>query len=136
MTGPPADMCAGTSSGASGIVLRRRRGWRGLAGSGEVCSLEGVSEVCARAVLMRDVVGSMMPLISVTAVRTISFSLYSKSKLFYASTFQKAFGDRYVSMPNQPVKPFNPVYWFLSGATSGAFITFIACEFRLVQFWG
>jgi solute carrier family 25 carnitine/acylcarnitine transporter 20/29 len=69
-----------------------------------------------------------MPLISVTVVRTVSFSLYSKSKQLYANTFRTAFGDRYFSAPDQPTKPLNPIYWFLSGATAGGCITFIACE--------
>jgi len=36
-------------------------------------------------------------------------------------------GPRLISTPNTPPKPCNPIYWFLSGATAGGAITFIAC---------
>ncbi|KAI5813393.1 mitochondrial carrier domain-containing protein [Pyronema omphalodes] len=77
--------------------------------------------------------GSLAPLVSVTVVRTISFSIYSKSKSLYAGTLKQVFGDKLVSMPHAPFMPLNPMYWFMSGATAGGLITFIACPFEFTK---
>lgn len=72
--------------------------------------------------------GSLAPLASVTLVRTVSFSIYSKSKNTYSSFLQSMLGPKAISPPNDVFRPFNPVYWFLSGATAGGAITVIACQ--------
>ncbi|KAL7274418.1 hypothetical protein RUND412_002693, partial [Rhizina undulata] len=77
--------------------------------------------------------GSLAPLASVTLVRTVSFSIYSKSKVFYSSFLQSALGENAVSPPNTPMKPFNPLYWFMSGATAGGLITIVACPFEFTK---
>lgn len=77
--------------------------------------------------------GSLAPLASVTLVRTISFSIYSKSKVAYSSLFRSIFGAEKISPPYTPFKPLNPLYWFLSGATAGGAITFIACPFEFTK---
>jgi len=77
--------------------------------------------------------GSLAPLASVTLVRTVSFSIYSKSKATYSSMMRPILGERLISPPNTPAKPCNPLYWFLSGATAGGAITFIACPFEFTK---
>ncbi|KAI5778220.1 mitochondrial carrier domain-containing protein [Geopyxis carbonaria] len=77
--------------------------------------------------------GGLAPLCSVTLVRTVNFSVYSKSKVAYASFLRPLLGDRLISAPNTPAKPCNPIYWFLSGATAGGILTFIACPFELTK---
>ncbi|KAA8895480.1 mitochondrial carrier domain-containing protein [Sphaerosporella brunnea] len=78
--------------------------------------------------------GSLAPLASVTLVRTVSFSIYSKSKQVYSSMLRPILGDNLISPPNTPgMKPCNPIYWFLSGATAGGAITVIACPFEFTK---
>ncbi|TGZ77445.1 mitochondrial carrier [Ascodesmis nigricans] len=77
--------------------------------------------------------GSLAPLASVTLVRTISFSIYSKSKQFYSGFLHSILGDDLISTTNAGFKPANPLYWFMSGATSGGLITFIACPFEFTK---
>ncbi|KAF8248297.1 mitochondrial carrier [Wilcoxina mikolae CBS 423.85] len=77
--------------------------------------------------------GSLAPLASVTLVRTVSFSIYSKSKQVYASMLRPVLGDNLISPPNTLNKPCNPIYWFLAGATAGGAITFIACPFEFTK---
>jgi solute carrier family 25 carnitine/acylcarnitine transporter 20/29 len=87
-------------------------------------------------VFRRHSSGSLAPLASVTVVRTVSFSIYSKSKQVYASMLRPVLGDNLISPPNTPgMKPCNPIYWFLSGATAGGAITFIACMLLPWELW-
>ncbi|KAI5840657.1 mitochondrial carrier domain-containing protein [Morchella snyderi] len=77
--------------------------------------------------------GSLAPLASVTLVRTISFSIYSKSKSTYSLFFKSMLGPKVISTPSEAFKPLNPVYWFISGATAGGAITVIACPFEFTK---
>ncbi|KAG0136570.1 mitochondrial carrier domain-containing protein [Tuber indicum] len=77
--------------------------------------------------------GSLAPLASVTLVRTVSFSIYSKSKVTLSGILQPVFGKNAISPPNTPYKPLNPLYWFVSGAVAGGAITVIACPFEFTK---
>ncbi|PWW78733.1 mitochondrial carrier [Tuber magnatum] len=77
--------------------------------------------------------GSLAPLASVTLVRTVSFSIYSKSKVTLSGILQPVFGKNAISPPNTSYKPLNPLYWFMSGAVAGGAITVIACPFEFTK---
>lgn len=75
--------------------------------------------------------GVTAPMASVTLVRTISFSVYQRSKYTYAAWFKRHFDFdplRHVNTPgNYPT--FSTIACFgAAGATAGSFITLIACE--------
>jgi hypothetical protein len=74
--------------------------------------------------------GVAAPMVSVTLVRTISFSVYQKSKYAYAAWFKKHFGlDPLVHVNTPGTYPtFSTVACFgAAGATAGSFITLVAC---------
>ena len=80
--------------------------------------------------------GALAPLASVTAVRTLSFSIYQKAKYRYSAAIGRATGsDEPLVVVNRPgsIPTLGTMACFAAaGATAGAFISAIACkeEFR------
>ena len=75
--------------------------------------------------------GVLAPMLSVTLVRTISFSVYQKSKYTYADWFKRNFGlDPLVHVNTPGTYPtFSTIACFgAAGATAGSFITLVACK--------
>lgn len=76
------------------------------------------------------------PLVSVTLVRTISFSIYQRAKYAYDRNLKSMFGQSPLELANMPgsypslltVACFAP-----AGATAGAFITTMSCPFELTK---
>ena len=76
------------------------------------------------------------PLLSVTLVRTISFSIYQRAKYAYDRTLKDMTGQSPLELANKPgsypslltVACFAP-----AGATAGAFITTMSCPFELTK---
>ena len=80
-------------------------------------------------------VGSLAPLVSVTLVRTISFSIYQKAKYKYSAAIGRATGhDEPLVVVNRPGSiptPGTLACFAAAGATAGAAITLLACQFFL-----
>ncbi|KAK9237201.1 mitochondrial carrier domain-containing protein [Lipomyces kononenkoae] len=86
------------------------------------------------------------PMISVTIVRTLSFSIYSQCRTTYTDTFNRAFGEGYIVDPSGPV-PLTPEQkatpgqnllralpmYFMSGFTAGGFIALFSCPFEFTK---
>jgi hypothetical protein len=76
------------------------------------------------------------PLVSVTLVRTISFSIYQRAKYAYDRSLKQMTGQSPLELANMPgsypslltVACFAP-----AGATAGAFITTMSCPFELTK---
>jgi len=80
--------------------------------------------------------GVTAPMASVTLVRTISFSVYQKSKYTYAAWFKRNFGiDPLVHVNTLGTYPnLSTLACFgAAGATAGSFITLVACPFELTK---
>jgi solute carrier family 25 carnitine/acylcarnitine transporter 20/29 len=80
-----------------------------------------------------DVIGVWSPLASITLVRTVSFSIYQKSKYFLDDAIYQATGSSPLVIANtkDALPTLSTVACFgLSGAMAGASITTIACEKR------
>ncbi|KAL3422454.1 mitochondrial carrier C29A3.11c [Phlyctema vagabunda] len=80
--------------------------------------------------------GVTAPLASVTLVRTISFSVYQRSKYTYAGWFKRNFGlDPLVHVNTPGTYPtLSTIACFgAAGATAGSFITLVACPFELTK---
>jgi len=80
--------------------------------------------------------GVTAPMASVTLVRTISFSVYQRSKYTYAAWFKRNFGlDPLVHINTPGTYPtFSTIACFgAAGATAGSFITVVACPFELTK---
>ncbi|KKA29821.1 hypothetical protein TD95_000456 [Thielaviopsis punctulata] len=80
--------------------------------------------------------GVTAPVMSVTIVRTTSFSVYTRAKKFYSALFQKALGcnvAEHVSKPGTFPNPYTIACFGASGATAGALVSFIACPFELTK---
>ncbi|RFU26043.1 hypothetical protein B7463_g10293, partial [Scytalidium lignicola] len=80
--------------------------------------------------------GVTAPLASITIVRTISFSVYQRSKYRYAAWMKQNFGiDPLVHVNTQGTYPnLSTVACFgAAGATAGSFITLVACPFELTK---
>lgn len=80
--------------------------------------------------------GVAPPMISVTVVRTISFSLYQKAKYAYDATITRITGQSPLVIANAPGS--YPNLYTLScfgaaGATAGALVTTISCPFELTK---
>jgi hypothetical protein len=76
--------------------------------------------------------GVTAPMASVTLVRTISFSVYQRSKYTYAAWFKSNFGiDPLVHVNTPGTYPtFSTIACFgAAGATAGSFITLVACKY-------
>ena len=76
------------------------------------------------------------PLLSVTLVRTVSFSIYQRAKYAYDRSLTQMFGQSPLEHANAPgsypslltIACFAP-----AGATAGAFITTMSCPFELTK---
>ncbi|TVY43594.1 putative mitochondrial carrier [Lachnellula subtilissima] len=80
--------------------------------------------------------GVAAPMASVTLVRTISFSVYQKSKYTYAAWFKRNFGlDPLIHVNTPGTYPnLSTIACFgAAGATAGSFITLVACPFELTK---
>lgn len=74
--------------------------------------------------------GVAAPLASVTLVRTISFSVYQRSKYTYASWFKRNFNFDpllHINTPGTYPTVSTLACFGAAGATAGSFITLIAC---------
>ncbi|PKS12144.1 hypothetical protein jhhlp_001442 [Lomentospora prolificans] len=80
--------------------------------------------------------GVVAPMASVTLVRTISFSIYVRSKYEYGKWINKTFGIDVLSRTSDKAK-FPNIYsctcFAAAGATAGSFITILACPFELTK---
>jgi hypothetical protein len=75
--------------------------------------------------------GVTAPMASVTLVRTVSFSVYQRSKYTYAAWFKRNFDfDPLVHINTPGTYPtFSTIACFgAAGATAGSFITLVACK--------
>jgi solute carrier family 25 (mitochondrial carnitine/acylcarnitine transporter), member 20/29 len=80
--------------------------------------------------------GIVPPLMSVTLVRTISFSIYQKAKYAYDKAITKATGQSPLVIANAPgsyPNAYTLVCFGAAGATSGALITTLSCPFELTK---
>ncbi|MCJ1482478.1 hypothetical protein MMC06_002643 [Schaereria dolodes] len=81
--------------------------------------------------------GSLAPLVSVTLVRTISFSIYQKAKYKYSAAIGRATGhDEPLVVVNRPGSiptPGTLACFAAAGATAGAAITLLACPFEIMK---
>jgi hypothetical protein len=86
--------------------------------------------------------GISVPLLSITLVRTTSFSIYESSKRFYGKLLHHPLyttpqlpppGRLITTPPYQGFFGLNATYAFMSGFTSGAFITILACPFEFTK---
>ncbi|TAQ88086.1 hypothetical protein B7494_g3612 [Chlorociboria aeruginascens] len=80
--------------------------------------------------------GVTAPMASVTLVRTISFSVYQRSKYTYAAWFKRNFGiDPLVHVNTPGTYPtLSTIACFgAAGATAGSLITIVACPFELTK---
>jgi hypothetical protein len=76
--------------------------------------------------------GVMAPIASVTFVRTISFSIYQKSKYLYAAWINQNFGiDPLIHASTGGKYPniATMACFGAAGATAGSVITLVACKF-------
>ena len=76
------------------------------------------------------------PMVSVTVVRTISFSLYQKAKYAYDRSITRITGQSPLQIANAPGSYPN-IYTMscfgAAGATAGAIITVVSCPFELTK---
>lgn len=80
--------------------------------------------------------GAMPPLLSVTAVRTISFSIYQKAKYAIDHAIFKTTGHSPLVIANAPGSypdAYTVTCFGLAGATSGAIVTLFSCPFELTK---
>ncbi|CZR53286.1 related to CARNITINE/ACYLCARNITINE TRANSLOCASE [Phialocephala subalpina] len=80
--------------------------------------------------------GVTAPMASIALVRTVSFSVYQKSKYTYAAWFSRNFGFDPLLHVNTPgtYPTFSTIACFgAAGATAGSFITLVACPFELTK---
>jgi hypothetical protein len=73
-------------------------------------------------------------MVSVTLVRTISFSVYQKSKYTYAAWFKRNFGLDplvHVNTPGTCPNLSTLACFGAAGATAGSFITLVACKWNV-----
>jgi hypothetical protein len=83
-----------------------------------------------------DITGVWSPLASITLVRTVSFSIYQKSKYFLDDWIYQATGSSPLVIANtkDALPTLSTITCFgLSGAMAGATITTIACPFELTK---
>ncbi|KAK4162246.1 putative solute carrier [Cladorrhinum sp. PSN259] len=80
--------------------------------------------------------GVTAPMASITLVRTISFSIYQKSKYAYSDWVKRNFGVdvmAQVATPGSYPNLWSVAVFGASGATAGSIITAIACPFELTK---
>ncbi|KAK3345154.1 mitochondrial carrier domain-containing protein [Neurospora tetraspora] len=80
--------------------------------------------------------GVTAPMLSITAVRTVSFSIYQRSKYAYSDWVKRNFG--FDVMKHVASHGSLPNFWTVAtfgaaGATAGSCITLIACPFELTK---
>ena len=76
--------------------------------------------------------GVTAPMLSITAVRTVSFSIYQRSKYAYSDWVKRNFG--FDVMAHVASNGSLPNFWTMAtfgaaGATAGSCITVVACKF-------
>ncbi len=81
-------------------------------------------------------IGVTAPIASITLVRTVSFSIYQRSKYVYSDWLKRNFGIDALGHVN--TKGTYPSFWSIAcfgaaGATAGSGITFVACESGLAS---
>jgi len=89
------------------------------------------SKIALERVLILSATGVWSPLASITLVRTVSFSIYQRSKYALDSWIDRATGSSPLRIANTKgaTPTLSTVTCFgLAGATAGAVITTIACE--------
>ncbi|KAI1008162.1 hypothetical protein K3495_g59 [Podosphaera aphanis] len=80
--------------------------------------------------------GVVAPLMSVTLVRTVSFSIYQRSKYSYAAWFKRNIGIDpllHINTPGNFPNLSTIVCFGAAGATAGSIITTIACPFEFTK---
>ncbi|KAK1761364.1 mitochondrial carrier domain-containing protein [Echria macrotheca] len=80
--------------------------------------------------------GVMAPMVSITLVRTVSFSIYQRSKNFYCDWIKRNFGVDvmgHVSSPGSYPNLWSVATFGAAGATAGSCITVVACPFELTK---
>ncbi|KAK4228505.1 putative solute carrier [Podospora fimiseda] len=80
--------------------------------------------------------GVTAPMASITLVRTISFSIYQRSKYAYSDWVKRNFGVdvmAQVATPGSYPNLWSVAVFGASGATAGSIITAIACPFELTK---
>ena len=92
--------------------------------------------------------GMSLPLVTITLVRTTSFSIYEASKGFFGNLLhhplykppfkphhrdQQFHQQTYTTPPYQGFFGVNATVAFLAGATSGSFITLLSCPFEFTK---
>ncbi|RKF61442.1 putative mitochondrial carrier C29A3.11c [Golovinomyces cichoracearum] len=80
--------------------------------------------------------GVVAPLLSVTLVRTVSFSIYQRSKYSYSAWLKQNFGTDpllHVTTPGKYPNLFTMACFGAAGATAGSFITMVSCPFELTK---
>ncbi|CZT06340.1 related to CARNITINE/ACYLCARNITINE TRANSLOCASE [Rhynchosporium graminicola] len=80
--------------------------------------------------------GVMAPMASVTLVRTISFSMYQRSKYTYSKWINQNFGFDplvHVNTPGNYPNLYTVSCFGAAGATAGSVITLVACPFELTK---
>jgi len=76
------------------------------------------------------------PMASVTAVRTMSFTIYQQSKYFYSDKIERFTGESPLDIANAANRM--PTVWTMlcfasAGATAGSIVTVVACPFELTK---
>lgn len=69
--------------------------------------------------------GVLPPLVTVSIIKSISFSVYEKTKVYYKQTYPKLF-DQNTMLSTMAIST-------LAGSASGAFIAVLSCPFELVK---
>ncbi|KAG8631346.1 hypothetical protein KVT40_000486 [Elsinoe batatas] len=80
--------------------------------------------------------GVLPPLVSVTAVRTASFSIYQMAKYKYAGYFERVTGESPLAIANAPGRyptASTMLCFGAAGATAGSIVTVLACPFELTK---
>lgn len=80
--------------------------------------------------------GVTAPMVSITLVRTISFSIYQQAKHVYADWVKRRLGIdilRHVNRPGTYPNLYSILCFGAAGATAGSVITFLACPFELTK---
>jgi len=80
--------------------------------------------------------GVLPPMVSVTVVRTISFSIYQKTKYFFDRSIKQVTGQSPLEIANAPGSYPNAYTWACfgaAGAVAGATITTLSCPFELTK---
>jgi len=116
-----------------GTASHKQRKMKAQKDSGEVslrCGSQYPTDYNDRRVLSG--VGSLAPLLSITVVRTISFSIYTSSQNGFNSAIRKTFGEDVYKNDTRFPRWADIAQWSLSGATAGAAVSVIACTFSCI----